>query len=63
MKVKALVSFSGALTMYGGEVKECSDAVVLQDLFQAGYVVKVKDEVEQEATTKPKKGVKSSGNK
>lgn len=51
MKVKALVSFSGAFSMYEGEIKECSDKTILQDLLQAGYVEEVKE--------KPKKDVKS----
>ncbi len=51
MKIKALVSFSGALSMYKGEIKECSDKAILQDLLQAGYVEEVKE--------KPKKDVKS----
>lgn len=52
MKIKALVSFSGAFSMYKGEVRECSDKVILQDLLQAGYIEEVKEE-------KPKKDVKS----
>ncbi|QUH21083.1 hypothetical protein [Alkaliphilus sp. B6464] len=56
MKVKALVSFSGAFSMYKGEVKECSDKVILQDLLQAGYIEEVKEE-------KAKKEVKTSESK
>lgn len=41
MKVKALVSFAGAFSMYKGEVKECNDKFILQDLLKAGYVEKV----------------------
>jgi len=48
MKIKALVSFSGAFSMYKGEIKECSDKAILQDLLQAGYI----EEVKQEKTTK-----------
>jgi len=55
MKVRALVSFSGAFSMYKGEIKECSDKAILQDLLQAGYVEEVKE--------KPKKDVKSNENK
>lgn len=47
MKVKALVSFSGAFSMYKGEVKECNDKVVLQDLLQAGYIEKVEENVKE----------------
>lgn len=56
MKIKALVSFSGAFSMYKGEVRECSDKVILQDLLQAGYIEEVKEE-------KPKKDVKSNETK
>lgn len=54
MKVKALVSFSGAFSMYKGEVRECDNKEILQDLFQAGYVEKVEE---------PKKDVKSNESK
>lgn len=42
MKVKALVSFAGAFSMYKGEKKECNDKVILQDLLKEGYVEEVK---------------------
>lgn len=42
MKVKALVSFAGAFSMYKGEEKECSDKSILQDLLKAKYVEEVK---------------------
>ncbi|MCL1806032.1 MAG: hypothetical protein FWG28_08575 [Clostridiales bacterium] len=38
MKVKALVSFAGALTMTKGEVAECGDGAALRSLLRAGYV-------------------------
>lgn len=51
MKVKALVSFAGAFSMYEGEEKECSNKAILQDLLKAGYIekVKVKENKEGEA--------------
>jgi hypothetical protein len=55
MKVKALVGFSGAFSMYRGEIKECNNKVILQDLLQARYVEEVKE--------KPKKDVKSNESK
>lgn len=55
MKVKALISFAGAFTMAKGEIKECSDKTILQDLLQAGYVEKVQ--------VAPKRSVKKSENK
>lgn len=51
MKIKALVSFSGAFSMMAGEEQECSDKAILQDLIQAKYIEEVKE-------VKPKKAVK-----
>ncbi|MGF7059282.1 hypothetical protein [Brassicibacter mesophilus] len=56
MLVRAKISFAGAFSMYKGEVKECNDKVVLQDLLKADYV----EEVEQEKATK-KGGKKNEG--
>ena len=53
MKIKALVSFSGALSMYAGEERECSDKAVLSDLLQAKYIEEIK----------PPKDVKSNESK
>jgi hypothetical protein len=41
MKIKALTSFSGVLTMSKGEVTEYDGEAVLRDLLKAGYVKKV----------------------
>lgn len=38
MKIRALTSFSGMLCMAKGEVIECDDKSVLDDLISAGYV-------------------------
>lgn len=54
MKIKALVSFSGALSMYAGEEREYGDKAVLSDLLQAKYIEEVKP---------VKKDVKSNENK
>lgn len=51
MKIRALESFSGALTMIKGEETEYNNNVVLQDLLQAKYIEEVKE-------VKPKKAVK-----
>jgi hypothetical protein len=56
MKIKALISFSGVFSMAVGEVRECSDKVILQDLLQAGYVEEAKPE-------KSKKDVKADESK
>lgn len=57
MKIKALVSFTGAFSMYKGEVTECNDSVILRDLLNAKYIEEVK-EVKQS-----KKGVKADESK
>lgn len=38
MKIKALVSFSGALSMKLGEVREIENKVILKDLLRAKYI-------------------------
>lgn len=43
MKIKAKVSFSGAITMSRGSVCECNDPYVVADLLRAGYVEEVKE--------------------
>lgn len=59
MKIKALVSFSGAVSMAVGEVRDCEDRAVLDDLLQAGYV-----EPAEKAEKPPKrKAVKASEDK
>lgn len=42
MKVKALVSFAGQVTMAPGEVRDIKDKVIREDLIRAGYVEEVK---------------------
>lgn len=48
MKIKALTSFAGSLTMGKGQVMECDDEVVLQDLLKAGYIERVDEPKEPE---------------
>lgn len=38
MKVKALKSFSGAVSMYAGEVRDIRTQTILDDLTAAGYI-------------------------
>lgn len=59
MIVKAKCNFAGALTMIEGEVTECNDEVILQDLLQAGYI----EEVKSEQSKAPKEGVKKNESK
>ena len=56
MRIKALKSFSGVLSMRIGEEREYDNEVVLSDLLQAGYIEEIKPE-------KPKKDVKSDESK
>lgn len=56
MKIKALTSFSGVLSMRKGEVREYDNEVVLSDLLRAKYIEEIKPE-------KPKKDVKSDEGK
>lgn len=48
MKYKALVSFSGKVSMTMDEVRELSDKAIIKDLLNAGYIMEMKE-------TKPKK--------
>ncbi len=57
MKVKALTSFSGELSMYVGEEREIEKGEVLTDLLNAHYVEEIK------TTKADKKGVKADENK
>lgn len=41
---KALISFSGVVSMTVGEVREISDLAVVKDLLKAGYIEEVKAE-------------------
>lgn len=50
--LKALVSFSGVVSMRAGETREIDDAEVVADLKQAGYV--------EEIPATPKRGRKSA---
>ena len=55
MKIIALKSFAGQLSMGKGEVREYNDEVVLQDLLKAEYIKEVKP--------KAKKGVNDNDSK
>ena len=41
MKIKALVPFSGVLTMAPGEIREYNNKEVIADLLRAGYIEEV----------------------
>lgn len=38
MKYKALIGFSGIVSMAKGEVKDLTDKAVIEDLLNAGYI-------------------------
>lgn len=46
---KALISFSGKVSMSKGQVREIEDKEVIKDLLNAGYI----EEVKTKAETKP----------
>lgn len=48
MKVKALTSFSGAISMSKGEERDIKNDVLLKDLMQAGYVEALEAEEKSE---------------
>ncbi len=41
MRIRALVSFSGLISMGKGQVMECNNEVALQDLLKVGYVEEI----------------------
>ncbi len=41
MKVQALVSFTGCVTMHKNEIQDITDDTVVKDLLRAGYVIRV----------------------
>ena len=53
MKVKALVSFVGQISMAKGEVREISNKELISDLLNAKYIEEIKEEVK--TPTKKKK--------
>lgn len=44
MQVKALISFSGLISMRKGEIREIKDKEIYSDLIKAGYVEQVKEQ-------------------
>lgn len=48
MKYKALISFTGKVSMGMGEERELSDKEIIKDLLKAGYIKEMKE-------TKPRK--------
>lgn len=50
MLYKALVSFSGKISMVTDEVREIPDPAVADDLVRAGYIEPVKEEKKKKKT-------------
>lgn len=70
MKYKALVSFSGVISMATDEVREISNESVAKDLLKAGYIIEMKEyrnnpvqEVKPEEEKPIKKPSKKKGGK
>lgn len=55
MKYRALISFSGLVSMRKGEVGEISDPAISEDLLKAGYIEEVKSEKSEPKKAEPKK--------
>ena len=66
MTYRALVSFSGVISMAMGEIREITDESIVNDLLKAGYIcenvatkkVETKAETKAESKTGAKKGGK-----
>ncbi len=59
MKIKAKISFCGALTMAKGETKTIEDNKVVDDLIEAGYVEVVEEKEPEEKPAQEKKQVRN----
>ena len=50
MVYRALKSFSGVISMSMGEVREITDQKIVNDLLNAGYIVKIREiKIEEKA--------------
>ena len=56
MKYRALVSFTGSVSMAGGEVREISDLAIANDLLKVKYIEEVKaSETSEKKAKSPKR--------
>lgn len=62
MKIIALKSFCGTLTMAQGEVREYGNETVLSDLLKARYIKELSEEIPAEQSSK-RKAVKKNESK
>ena len=53
---RALISFSGVISMAMGEIREISDPLIVKDLLKAGYIMPLEEK------EKPKRRKKADGN-
>lgn len=49
MKVRAMVNFSGLITMHQGEERELTNKFLFSDLLEAGYIEVIKDTKKRKA--------------
>lgn len=61
MKIKALKSFSGALTMTVGEVREYGNEEILNDLMRAGYIEEVRPRKPSRKAVTPHESQRTDG--
>lgn len=65
MRCRAIVSFTGTISMVMGEVREISDLAIAKNLIKVGYVEEIKDKTEtvtEEKTKSPRRKGKKDGN-
>ena len=57
MKLRALKSFAGKVSMYAGEEREITDEFIIRDLLRAGYAEAAAQEAEvvEKPAEKPEK--------
>lgn len=55
MMYKALISFTGLVSMAQGDVREISDISLANDLLKAGYIEEVRKDAPQKVTEKKAK--------
>lgn len=61
MKIRALCSFAGVLSMVKNEEKECDNEYVVNDLLRAGYVETVEKPLPAKASEKGKDNTQEKG--
>lgn len=54
MKYKAIVSFSGTISMAEGDIAEIADKAVSADLLSAGYIEAIEEQKHESKRTKSK---------